>query len=346
MLSNFQNVACPEDLLSFIPVADSQLCVVTSEAGATLVHHLRNGRWSLLPDDDFVCLTAAWAYERMSIQEVALHNPRFFVEQVANFAANLAARHLLGQPLKALNQFKCCGEADMSEAVETGISEALLILKSPSHLVVPELQRLHLLPAHPQLAYIQQLMVELNGFASTRKVLANAYISGPDLSFSARLSRLIAQNPRIARAISWLDRNTLSMVRDEQVHSDSSVAHYMNDALRGYSAGLGLLTLVDIRTLSSVDGHQFNERVTDDELHSRLVLSDGIAVATSTPTEQGPVISIAMPSFQRLEIHTVNGQRPTTTWLLALIKRHNLQLNMETETALGLAPKQSIEALT
>jgi hypothetical protein len=346
MLSNFQNVACHEDLLSFIPVADSQLCAFTNDSGNTEVYHLRDGAWSLLPEDDFVCRTAAWAYERMSIQEAALHNPLFFIEQIANFAANLAARHLLGQPLKTLNQFQCCGEADMIAAVETGISDTLIILRSPRHLVVPELQRLHLLPANPQLAFIQQLMVELNAFPSARQILMGAFVSGPDLSFSARLSRLIAQNPRIASSISWLDRTTLSMVRDEQLQSDDSPTHHMHDALKGYSVGLGLLTIVDIRTVNTLEVQVCHERLIEDELHRRLIGAEGVGVATHASSDHGPVISIAMPSFQRLEIISVNGKRPTDTWLLALITRHNLQLNALSEISLGLSRKKPHEVLT
>ena len=69
-------------------------------------------------------------------------------------------------------------------------------------------------------------------------------------------------------------------------------------------------------------------------------------MATHASSDHGPVISIAMPSFQRLEIISVNGKRPTDTWLLALITRHNLQLNALSEISLGLSRKKPHEVLT
>lgn len=211
MLVKAQDPAAPEELLSHHPVVNGQVVVFTTGTGRTQVRVFRDYAWRDLSDDDFIGQTAAWAYERMYTEVHGFGNSMFFIEQLGNFAANLAVKALLRNP----EQYAAGQDEDMLRAVIHGLHATLHIIQSPIHLVVPELQRQHLLPQNPQLAYIQQLMIELHGFDVPRSLLTNAFISGVDMIFCSRLARLLASNPAMARRVSWLDQQTLANLKTQ-----------------------------------------------------------------------------------------------------------------------------------
>ena len=146
-----------KQLLSYSPCRPGQIVVVPTGCGSDYQCLIWDGQYWSLSTDSCLSELAIWTYIRMAndLERPCLVRQLFFVEQLANFAANYAysAAKLVGL------RFTTPNEAALM-FMNSAVVKVYSLLRQPLEHAVAQLQRDGLYPNHADAIVAQRIIVE------------------------------------------------------------------------------------------------------------------------------------------------------------------------------------------